>query len=230
METETCRMKVFRYKRGDDRGAHFDEFEVPVGPDTTVLDALMWIRRHCDSGLALRASCLHSSCGTCGVLANGREVLGCVTLLRDFGPEVTIEPLAHVPILTDVVVDMAEFYARFPAEHPILRTSELIPGAATPDGLHVHVRLEDCLECGLCLSACPVAAASDAYVGPAALAAAQRLLEEPRGARRDAVRDWANQPGGAWSCHVGYACTEVCPAGFDPAARIMALRRELMRS
>ena len=228
--TETCRMKVFRYKRGDEQGEHFDTFEVPVGPETTVLDALLWIRLHRDPSLVVRASCLHSSCGTCGVQVNGREVLGCVARLRDLGPEVTVEPLANIPVLADLAVDMAEFYARFPAEHPIMRTSELIPESATPDEIPAHLRLEDCLECGLCLSACPVAATSDSYVGPAALAAAQRLLEEPRGASLDALRDWANRPGGAWSCHVGYECTEVCPAGFDPAARIMALRRELLRS
>jgi succinate dehydrogenase / fumarate reductase iron-sulfur subunit len=227
--TDACRMRVFRYKRGDERGEHFDEFDVPVEPDTTVLDGLLWIRQHRDPSLALRASCLHSSCGTCGVLVNGREELGCVKKLRDAGPRVTVEPLANLPILADLVVDSAEFYARFPGDHPIIRASELMPESATPDELAAHLRLEDCLECSLCLSACPVAAASDSYVGPAALVAAQRLLEEPRGTSPDAVREWANQPGGAWSCHVGYECTEVCPAGFDPAARIMALRRELMR-
>lgn len=228
--TDTCRLKVFRYKRGDDRGEHFDEYDVPVGPDTTVLDALLWIRQHQDPTLAVRASCLHSSCGTCGVQVNGREALGCVTRLLDAGPRVTVEPLANIPVLADLVVDMAEFYARFPDEHPIVRTSELIPESATPDDIPAHLRFEDCLECGLCLSACPVAAASDSYAGPAALAAAGRLLEEPRGVGTGAVREWANRPGGAWSCHVGFECTEVCPVGFDPAARIMALRRELIRS
>ena len=221
--TQTCRMKVFRYKRGDHRGEYFDEFDVPVGPDTTVLDALLWIRQHRDPSLVVRSSCQHASCGTCGLRVDGREVLGCVAPLRDAGSSVTVEPLANIPVLADVAVDPAEFFARFPHVHPIIR-------AADPGETPAHLRLEDCVECGLCLSACPVAAASDSYVGPAALAAAQRLLEEPRGTRAEAVREWANQPGGAWSCHVGYECTEVCPAGFDPAGRIMALRRELMRS
>ena len=75
------------------------------------------------------------------------------------------------------------------------------------------MRLEDCIECGLCLSACPVASTSHEYVGPAALAAAERLLEEPRGVRREDVLAWAGRPEGVWRCHVGFECTR-------PAARM----------
>ena len=57
-------------------------FEVPVGYRTTVFEALRWIQVHRDRTLALRHSCLHASCGTCGVRVNGREVLACVTPLE----------------------------------------------------------------------------------------------------------------------------------------------------
>ena len=91
------------------------------------------------------------------------------------------------------------------------------------------MRLEDCIECGLCLSACPVAATSHEYVGPAALAAAERLLEEPRGVRREDVLAWASRPEGVWRCHVGFECTRArAPTDAIPAERIMALRRELI--
>ena len=224
--TETRRLRVYRFKRGD--GAeHFDEFDVPVGPHTTVLDALRWIQRHRDPSLALRHSCMHASCGTCGVQVDGREELACVCSASDRGNEITVEPLANLPILTDLVVDMDGFHARFPDEHPIIRASEVLPDAQPPDGITEYVRLEDCIECGLCLSACPVAATSHDYVGPAALVAAQRLLEEPRGADREDVLAWAGRPEGVWRCHVGLECTRACPSDAIPAERIMALRREL---
>jgi succinate dehydrogenase / fumarate reductase iron-sulfur subunit len=152
------------------------------------------------------------------VQVDGREQLACVCAVRDHGERITVEPLANLPILTDLVVDMDEFFARFP-EHPIIRASET-------EG---YVRLEDCIECGLCLSACPVAATSRRYVGPAALVAAQRLLEEPRGADREDVLAWADRPEAAWGCHVGLECTRACPAEALPVDRIMALRKELMR-
>jgi succinate dehydrogenase / fumarate reductase iron-sulfur subunit len=223
--TATKRFRVFRYKRGDD--PRFDEFDVPVDERTTVLEALRWIQLHRDPTLALRHSCFHASCGTCGLRVNGREVLGCVTMVRDLGTRATVEPLANIPVLTDLVVDMDEFFARFPEELGAVRSSGFLNQAAVPDGIEGYTRFEDCIECGLCLSACPVSATSDEYVGPAALAAAQRLLEEPRGADPERILDWADDPVGAWRCHAAFECTEACPSGVEPAARIMALRGTL---
>jgi succinate dehydrogenase / fumarate reductase iron-sulfur subunit len=67
------------------------------------------------------------------------------------------------------------------------------------------------------------------YQGPAALAAAGRLLEEPRGADRTAVLGRVDDDHGAWRCHLAFECSEVCPAGVDPAGAIMGLRRRLLR-
>ncbi len=207
--------RVYRYKRGDP-GWRFDPFEVPVGPRTTVLDALRWIQLH-----------RHASCGTCGMQVNGREVLACVTLADPLGSTITVEPLANIPVLTDLVVDMSRVFERFPDEIGIVRMSEELPEASPPVGIDAFERFEDCIECGLCLSACPVSATSDAYVGPAALAAAQRLLEEPRGVDPGRILDWADDPMGAWRCHAAFECTEACPSNVRPAERIMALRGAL---
>jgi succinate dehydrogenase / fumarate reductase iron-sulfur subunit len=224
---EVRRFRVFRFKRGE-RAPHFDTFEVPIGPRTTVLDAMKWIQLHRDPSLSLRHSCYHASCGTCGVRVNGREALMCVTAVHDLGREITVEPLANVPVLTDLVLDMEEFYDRFPEQYPYVRRSEFNPGAGIPEGIASYLRYEDCIECGLCVSACPVAATSDGYVGPAALAAGQRLLEEPRGTDPDRILDWADDPLGAWRCHAAFECTEACPSNVNPAARIMALRGVLV--
>lgn len=224
---ETRRFHVFRYKRGD-KASRFDTFDVPLAERMTLLDGLRWIQLHQDPSLMLRHSCLHASCGTCGVRVNGREVLMCVTDVHDLGVDITVEPIANIPVLADLVVDMEEFYARFPDEHPYVRSSEFNPQAPTPDGIPTYVRYEDCIECGLCLSACPIAATTDRYVGPAALAAAQRMLEEPRGADTAGLLDWADEPDGVWRCHAAFECSEACPSNVNPAARIMALRGALV--
>lgn len=226
--TPTTRtVRVHRFKRGDD-APRMEEHDVPVEERTTVLEALRWIQLHADPTLGLRHSCFHASCGTCGVRVNGRERLACITPISEVSGTVTVDPIANLPVLHDVVADMAPFVARFPDPHPIVRESELLPGAATPDGIDAFDRFEDCIECGLCLSACPVAATDDTYVGPAALAYAQRLLEEPR-ADRDAILDWADQDAGAWRCHAAFECTEACPSDVRPAQRIMSLRKDLGR-
>jgi succinate dehydrogenase/fumarate reductase iron-sulfur protein len=209
--TRTVRLRIAR----DD---HFEEFEVPVHDGMTVFDALRWVQLHRDPTLSMRHSCLHASCGTCGMRVNGREELACVCMVADLGEEVTVEPLANLPLKTDLVVDMDPFYDHFPDPHPIIRASE------EPS----YVRLEDCLECALCVSACPVAATCREFVGPAALGAAGRLLDEPRGSKREAVLEWLARPEAVWLCSTCMACVEACPAGIGHMTLITEERRALV--
>lgn len=222
----TVRVSVFRRKAGDDPGTErYDTFDVAVGPRTTILDALFAIRRQQDASLAFRHSCFHASCGTCGMRVNGREGLACVTPVPD-GDEVVVEPLANIPIVSDLVVDMRTFYDEFDeAGRPLVRRDDLLPECEPAEGVVELERYEDCIECGICLSACPVAGSDPRYVGPAALAAAWRVVEEPRGADPAAVLRLMDSEQGVWRCHVAWECSEACPSGVDPAGAIMRLRR-----
>jgi succinate dehydrogenase / fumarate reductase iron-sulfur subunit len=86
-------------------------------------------------------------------------------------------------------------------------------------------RLVDCIECGLCISACPSALTNDGYVGPAVLAAAQQSVTQTGDANLLQLFDGHE---GAWGCHSVYECTAVCPSNVDPAWRIMNLRKKLI--
>jgi succinate dehydrogenase / fumarate reductase iron-sulfur subunit len=228
----TVLLKVFRYGPTD-AAPRYDEFRVPAGPRTTVLDALLAVRRLKDPSLTVRHSCLHGSCGTCGMRIHGREVLACVTRLQELGDPVVVEPLAGAVVAGDLVVDMEHVYQRLePVGRPLVRASER---AGTNDGNAGAVpvpaeleRFEDCIECGLCLSACPVAE-DPRFLGPAALAAAERVLEEPRGADPKAVLGLVDDAHGAWRCHAAFECSAVCPAGVGPGEAIMRLRGRLLR-
>jgi succinate dehydrogenase / fumarate reductase iron-sulfur subunit len=224
----TLRFRVSRFRTGD-RKPHFDEFECTPEPGATVLDVLTEIRRLHDPSLVLRHSCMHGSCGTCGVRVNGREALACDTKVAGLkASTVRVEPLANQRSVADLVIDMADFYARFEAVgFPLVRSVEVGTGAEPPEGVKAYTRLENCIECGLCLSACPISRADRSYLGPAALAAAARLVEEPRGQPLGPILALAAEPDSVWRCRDVMQCTAVCPSAVDPAAALLRLRRRV---
>jgi succinate dehydrogenase / fumarate reductase iron-sulfur subunit len=223
------KLALYRFRTGDPK-PHFDDFEVEVGPGATVLDALLQIRRHRDPSLVVRHSCLHGSCGTCGVRVNGREALACDTKVAGLPADrpIKVEPLRDQRVVADLATDMVDFYARFePAGLPPVRTSETPAGAVPPDGIKAFGRFENCIECGLCLSACPIARMDHAYIGPAALAAAARVCTEPRGFDLGPVLALASEPDSVWRCRDVMECTAVCPSAVDPARALLTLRRHV---
>ncbi len=225
---QAVRFRVSRFKQGD-RRAHYQDYQVEVAPATTVLDGLISIRRDQDPTLILRHSCYHASCGTCGMRVNDKEALACVTKVTDLGSgTVKVDPIANQRLVADLVTDMVDFYDKFSAvDRPQIRDSEAIPAAAEPPGVESYNRFENCIECGLCISACPIVATDPRYLGPAGLASAKRALEEPRGGDTFSVLALADDPQAAWRCHLAFECSEACPSNVDPAGAIMFLRRRL---
>jgi succinate dehydrogenase / fumarate reductase iron-sulfur subunit len=230
MAEQQIAFKILRYKQGQ-KSPGFQTFTSEVDEDTTVLVALQDIRRDQDPSLVLRHSCHHASCGTCGMKINGREELACVVKVQDLGtPSVLVEPLANLPLISDLVVDMTGMYERYTdLSMPYLRQSEFMAGAEPPDAIAQFQRYENCLECGICVSACPITGTDPDYLGPAALAAAWRVVAEPRSSDPNFALDWVDNQHGCWRCHVAYECTEVCPSDVDPGGSIMALRKSLTR-
>lgn len=228
MLEKTIRFKIFRYKPNVIDPPRYDSFEVTVGPRTTILDALEIIRVEHDPSLMYRHSCHHASCGTCAYKINGREALGCVTPVLELNSaEVIVEPLDGLPRIVDLVVDMSDFYRDFSPDWTYLRDSEWQPQATTPFSVDQYVRFENCIECGACLSACPVTAVGNFYMGPAVLAAINREINK-NDAAKTALLELAGSERGVWQCHSAYECTAVCPADANPAGQIMALRRRLI--
>lgn len=216
----------------------FADFEVTWDESTTVLDALETIRGASDPGLRYRHSCHHGSCGTCGAIVNGREVLMCLTKLADLAPgPVTIEPLRSMDRVGDLAVDPSPLFASLPEGAGYLRKSEVgHRGPREDDPASPFLRFEACIECGLCVSACPAMAGEQgglpdggsgaAFVGPAALAMADRDREE-RPARQAASLAFAAGAGGVAACRKAFACSRVCPQGVAPGRRIENLRKGL---
>jgi succinate dehydrogenase / fumarate reductase iron-sulfur subunit len=162
---------------------------------------------------------------------NGVEKLTCITPIREVtsnGGIVRVEPLRNFPVISDLVVDMSEMYlrldeARFNQVATLENANlgyERDPATSEP-----YERLVDCIECGCCISACPISLTTPSYVGPAVLAAAQESYVI---SGDHALLDYVDTENGAWRCHSAYECTAVCPSNVDPAWRIMNLRARVV--
>ncbi len=221
--------RVFRSRSGDGGQPRFDTFQVEVDPRMTVLDALEDIRTSQDPTLLYRHSCHHASCGTCAVKVNHRDVLSCVTNVLELGTDVvTVEPLAVLPLAADLVVDMTPLAEDIsPAGLKTLRLSEYNAGAVSPEGIPAYQRFENCIECGACVSACPITNTDPGFMGPAGLAAVYRALLKGD-TLPDKLYALADCEHGAWRCHTGWECTSVCPSNVDPAGLLTALRRRVL--
>ncbi len=231
--TETqWKVKFLVYRQKGAEKPHYDSFDLEVNPDEYVLDAVERIWAFQDRSLCFRHACHHSTCGACGMRVNGVEKLTCITPIRDVtqnGGVVRVEPLRNFPVVSDLAVDMGRFYssmdvAHAPAVLPASQAEIEHSPQDFPPGTEQYIRLSDCIECGLCISACPISITSERYLGPAVLAGIQMndLRQQP------GLIALADSDAGVWRCHSAFECTAVCPSFVDPARRIMDLRKRVI--
>ncbi|THJ23035.1 MAG: succinate dehydrogenase/fumarate reductase iron-sulfur subunit [Nitrospira sp. CG24E] len=226
---------IQRFNPEVDSTSHSQEFRLEVGRGMTVLDALIGIKNECDGSLALRYSCRSAICGSCAMTINGSEKLACRASLRkelERHGHITVAPLRNLPVIKDLVVDMASFWEKIRDVQPWLLSevrlgdrglSAQVQGHANPKFHNVDA----CIMCGACVAACAVHEVSRGFIGPAALAKSDRFLSDPRetrsatGTRLSALQD----EHGIWDCTRCNFCVEVCPKDVKPMEAIIRLRR-----
>jgi succinate dehydrogenase / fumarate reductase iron-sulfur subunit len=223
-------LKILRYKPNHIDPPRFQEFTIRISPDSSVLDGLEQIRLEQDNTLMYRHSCHHSSCGTCACRINGEEKLTCITKIGEFGLDmITLTPLEGFRTIGDLVVDMTPFYENFSEEWSYLRNSEKADPTLRPAGRSRFTRFENCIECGACLSACPVTKKNAGFLGPAALAALNcELQKSPQ--KESYLMSLADSRRGHHLCERALNCSRVCPTGVYPARHIADLRRMLEKN
>ena len=228
---------IHRFNPEVDSTSHSQEFRLDVGRGMTILDALIRIKNECDGSLALRYSCRSAICGSCAMTINGSEKLACRTSLRkelERHGHITVAPLRNLPVIKDLVVDMASFWEKIRDVHPWLVSAARLAPEGVPaqtkarDDAHPQFHNVDaCIMCGACVAACTVHEVSKGFAGPAALAKADRFLSDPREspssirARLSALQD----DHGIWDCTRCNFCVEVCPKDVKPMEAIIRLRR-----
>lgn len=214
--------------------AYVQEYHLEMEPSDSVLDGLIKIRETIDDSLTLRCSCRGAICGSCGMRINGHATLACKTKVVSVAPSggtIEVEPMHNMPVIKDLVTDMAPFWSKIRQIQPWLKPQGPAPQAEYPASQEAMSHLSgvmSCIMCGACVSDCTVLDVDKSFVGPAALAKAYRFVADPRDTVSSQRLKALNQPGGMWDCTRCMECIQVCPKGVGPMDRIMALRAKGM--
>ena len=227
MTTRTVTFRILRYKPNRIDPPRFQEYILEIEPETSILEGLEKIRLEQDSTLMYRHSCHHSSCGTCACKINGKERLTCITRIADLEDRiVTLTPLEGFRTLGDLVIDVNPFFKTYSADWSYLRQSDKIASTPPQEGIKDFSRFENCIECGACVSACPIACHNTVFLGPAVLAAVNiELKKEPQKSME--LRSLAGGRRGVLLCERSLDCSRVCPTQVYPARHIADLRKLL---
>jgi fumarate reductase iron-sulfur subunit len=123
------------------------------------------------------------------------------------------------------VVDLTDFIRKLKRVKPWLVRREEQPLAQgeykqTPDQLDVYKPFSMCINCMLCYSACPIYGLEPSFLGPAALALAQRYSMDSRDQGSAERLEIASEHDGMWQCTFVGECSKVCPKNVDPARAI----------
>src|SRR5439155_21420300 len=149
----TLEVKVWR--GGAD--GRFQTFPVPRRDAQTVLDVVTYIQRRLDPTLAYRFACRVGMCGSCAMMVNGKAIWTCRAHVAKVaqGDTLQIAPLAHLPIVRDLVTDMREFFdksARAKGQFTPTTTrrddfARVPPNSPARQAIDATI---ECIGCGVC--------------------------------------------------------------------------------
>jgi succinate dehydrogenase / fumarate reductase iron-sulfur subunit len=108
MNTNRFTLKIFRFDPPKDPKPSYKEYEIPFGGSMSVLMALEYVYEHMDETIAFRRYCCGTSrCNSCLMLANGKKISACSTLVEE-GRTMVVEPLGGHRVIKDLAVDFNE--------------------------------------------------------------------------------------------------------------------------
>ncbi|MCB1865914.1 MAG: succinate dehydrogenase iron-sulfur subunit [Chromatiales bacterium] len=206
--------------------------DADIEPGMMLLEALLKLKEK-DETLSFRRSCGEGICGSDGMNINGRNGLACITPLTDLKQPIELRPFPGVPVIRDLIVDMAPFYKQYRAVKPWLVRNDPDPeheirqSPAQRDELD---GLYECILCGCCSMSCPSFWWNpESFLGPAALLQAWRFLADSRDQATDERLDALDGPYKLFRCHTIMNCVDVCPKGLNPTRAIGNIKNLMLR-
>src|SRR5690349_16647461 len=228
-------LRLRRYDPESGQAPYWDEHTIDLEGHRSVLEGILQAKARFDGSIGIRCSCRAAICGSCGVRINGQPGLACHTHLdkaqnsaRD--GVITVEPMGNMPIIKDLVVDMdAVHWKKVQRVTPWLINREPIPER---EYIVPHENMVDitqpmaCIQCGACVSDCLPMEGDPLFIGPAALAKANRFVGDPRDrAPGERQKDLPEHEHGIYDCTHCFNGIDACPKEVAPMSQIMRLRR-----
>lgn len=229
-------LEIQRFNPKKDKEPYFEKFDVEVEKTFRILDALVFIYRNMDGSLGFRKSCAHGICGSDAMRINGREKLACKTLVQDVaeadGDIVRIEPLRHLEIQKDLMVDQTPFLDKSKIVKSYFMPREAVREKEyfqSPDERKEFDAATKCINCAACYSACPILDKNKNFLGPAALVHAARFVFDSRESGLENRIDVLDRIDGVWSCENHFECTRVCPRDIPVTKLINLTKRKIKK-
>lgn len=139
---------------------------------------------------------------------------------------IEIAPLPGFPVLRDLIVDIDQMMNQIKKLEPYLKADgklartkdgkiDMFEYLQKPEELKRYELLSNCISCGVCEGSCPVYAGGEAFIGPAALIASSRFINDSRDNATDERLDAIATADGITACQSVRACSRECPRGID---------------
>ena len=225
-------LKIKRFNPQTDTAPYYQEYQVEADPNERLLDALMQVKRFQDGSLGFRKSCAHGVCGSDAMRINGRDGLACKTLVREVaekdGDTIVVEPLRHLPVQRDLIVDQADFFDKYRRVKPYLINDEPVAEKERIQSQEERLQFDDttnCILCASCYSACPIPVEHPGFIGPAAIAQAFRFLADSRDRGAEQRKSVLASADGVKLCQNHFECTKACPRSILITKRINQTKR-----
>ncbi len=226
----------FKVSRQNGRSEQvFQQYTIEVEKSKTILDRLNQIKWELDGTLSFRKNCRNTICGSCAIKINGISSLACKENVGRYvkdNNEIVITPLGNLPLIKDLVVDMSKFWENLETISPYVKTlstpeREFLQSEQERDKLN---QTSNCISCGACYSECNAKMINPDFVGPHALAKAQRLLGDSRDiATAERLEEYSQGLAGVWGCTRCYQCNSVCPMEVDPMDQIGLIKQQILK-
>ncbi|MEM0139680.1 MAG: succinate dehydrogenase/fumarate reductase iron-sulfur subunit [Ferroplasma sp.] len=224
MEEKEITINIKKYNEKD--GAFWKSYKVKADRYTQMTEVLRKIKSEQDPALAYRASCHMAVCGSCSMKINGIPSLACRTMAlqaADEKNEINVEAMDYYPGVRDLITNIDTFYDKMYKVMPrLVAADSVISGEneqrMTPEDQDEVWKFEECIYCGLCVSACPSVKLDEKFLGPAAHAKGFRFVDDMRDTKQEERLGLLMDS--AWRCTSCYMCYEVCPQDVRPVIAI----------